>query len=268
MNYKKYTLTPMIQHIKSEIYIFLTAVMFFTRIPIFITIPYSPEMLNASTRYFTIIGLLIGLIAAGIFILASYILPTPVAIVLSMLCTIYITGAFHEDGFADFCDGFGGGSTPEKILTIMKDSRLGTYGTIGLLSMLTLKYISIFYIPVPYIPILLISAHVGSRTLPVFIIHYMHYVQDSDNSKSKPIGKRSSIAAPIIAISTFCISFAWNPYIGLLCIVCLGCVYILFSRYIRKKIGGYTGDVLGALQQISEVTIYFTAMAFFYTTHI
>lgn len=253
------------QQIKSEIYIFLTAVMFFTRIPIPFPIPYSSAMLNASTRYFTLVGVIVGAIAAGIFMLAQFVFPLPVAILLSMIATMYCTGAFHEDGFADFCDGFGGGTSREKILVIMKDSRLGTYGTVGLLSMLALKFLSILYIPVQYIPLLMITAHTISRAVPVFVIHFLEYVQDTDASKSKPIGKRSSVAAPIIALITSMGACSWNYKLGIVCCVALVCVYFLVSRYIRKKIGGYTGDVLGAVQQISEVTIYGIALAFFYT---
>lgn len=112
---------------------FFTALMFFTRIPVPGSIPYSKELLNKALRFFPLVGGIVGGIGAGILWLGMLIFPFPLALLLSMVVTIFITGAFHEDGFADFCDGYGGGITKERILEIMKDSRLGTYGTIGLI---------------------------------------------------------------------------------------------------------------------------------------
>ena len=110
---------------KKQFRVLLTAIMFYTRIPVPATLEYSPERLNRATRYFPLIGWIVGGVGAGVFYGLSLILPLQVSVFLSMLATIFLTGAFHEDGFADFCDGFGGGYTREKILTIMKDSRIG-----------------------------------------------------------------------------------------------------------------------------------------------
>lgn len=123
-----------------EFKIFLTAIMFYTRIPVGNIKGWSNDMLNKSTRYFPLIGYIVGGIGALVFWGASQLFPIHIAVILSIVGTIFLTGAFHEDGFADFCDGFGGGIGTEKILDIMKDSRLGTYGSIGLLSMLALKF--------------------------------------------------------------------------------------------------------------------------------
>ncbi len=132
--------------IRKEITIFLTAIMFYTRIPIPANTEFSTDYLNKATRYFPFIGLLVGGIGAVIFLLGHFILPLHVAIILSMVSTILVTGAFHEDGFSDFSDGFGGGYTKERILEIMKDSRIGTYGAVALLLMLLTKFLSISYL--------------------------------------------------------------------------------------------------------------------------
>ncbi|MFW6248777.1 MAG: adenosylcobinamide-GDP ribazoletransferase, partial [Bacteroidota bacterium] len=112
---------------KTEWRVFLTSIMFFTRIPVPHIPNFSDDLLNRSIRYFPFIGILVGLIGLGAWWLFLLIFPSSLALLLSMATTILLTGAFHEDGFADFCDGYGGGLDRSKILTIMKDSRLGTY---------------------------------------------------------------------------------------------------------------------------------------------
>ncbi len=116
-----------------ELKVFFTAIMFYTRIPVPKGTGFSAENLNRATRYFPLIGILVGGVGALVFILVNLILSTPVTIVISIALMILLTGAFHEDAIADFCDGFGGGYSQEKILSIMKDSRIGTYGAIALI---------------------------------------------------------------------------------------------------------------------------------------
>ncbi|HAR72398.1 MAG TPA: adenosylcobinamide-GDP ribazoletransferase, partial [Flavobacteriaceae bacterium] len=114
--------------LKKEVTYFLTALMFFTRIPIPFKIPYSNEIMNQSQKYYAAIGLLVGAFNALIYTICQFILPVDIAIIITMIASVLLTGAFHEDGFTDVCDSFGGGYGKEKILTIMKDSRIGAYG--------------------------------------------------------------------------------------------------------------------------------------------
>ena len=116
----------------AEIRLFFTALMFFTRLPCPAWVGYSESYLNHSARYFPLVGVIVGGIGGLTFWLAQLIWPPSIAVLLSMLATIAVTGAFHEDGLADSCDGFGGGWGKEQVLAIMKDSRLGTFGAIGL----------------------------------------------------------------------------------------------------------------------------------------
>src|ERR1700730_6921729 len=132
---------------KKQLDIFFTAVMFLTRLPVPGRIDHSPAMLQKSARYFSWIGILVGIIVAVCFICCKQLFSSSLAILLSMIVSILTTGAFHEDGFADVCDGFGGGWTKEKILLIMKDSRLGTFGVIGLGSMLAAKFMLLKDLP-------------------------------------------------------------------------------------------------------------------------
>ena len=243
--------------IKREIHVFFTALMFYTRIPVPWKIPYSPEILNRTTRYLTLVGIIVGCAGASIFYLADKCLPVTVALILSMAATILVTGAFHEDGFADFCDGFGGGYTKEKTLEIMKDSSIGTYGAIGLVLMLLVKFYLLTNIPVSRIPLILISAHALSRMVPVCIIYTSRYVRKDELSKTKPIGQKGSANTFIVA-SFFAIIFLcfFNIKAVLIIVAILFVYYLLFRNYIHHKIGGYTGDVLGASQQIAEIGFY------------
>lgn len=242
---------------KKQLHIFLNAIMFYTRIPVPKNLPYSEEILNRATRYFPFIGWLIGGIGAGVFYGLQFVMPTGLAILLSMAATIFVSGAFHEDGFADFCDGFGGGYTRERILEIMKDSRIGTYGSIGLVAMLATKFMSLSSLDVTRIPLALLAAHTLSRVMPVLIIFFSEYARADATSKTKPVGKKGK---PVDLLMALFFGVAFLSFLPVLFVAAIIPVLLLttflFRRYITKKLGGYTGDCLGALQQIAEVEIY------------
>jgi adenosylcobinamide-GDP ribazoletransferase len=248
---------------RQQLHIFLTAIMFYTRIPVPKNLPYSDEMLNRSTRFFPFIGWVVGGTGAVIFYGLQFVFPSELAILLSMLTTIFITGAFHEDGFADFCDGFGGGYTKEKILTIMKDSRIGTYGSIGLVGMLATKFLSLHSIDSATIPLMLVAAHALSRLMPVVVIFTSGYARADLESKSKPIGQKGKPIDLLLAIFFGLALLVFVPFTfsAVIIPVLLVTTYI-FRNYIVGKLGGYTGDCLGALQQISEVLFYLGWVAF------
>lgn len=243
--------------IRKELTIFLTAVMFYSRIPVPRNVAFSNELLNKSTRYFTLVGLIVGGLGALVYWGCTFILPNNIAIAISMIATIWITGAFHEDGFADFCDGFGGGYTKEKILEIMKDSRIGTYGSIGLILMLLTKFLCLTNINPVSLPLVFIAAHGFSRLLPVAIIYSSEYVRADLTSKVKPIGHRDSSAAFLIALFFGTVFMIFIPLATALFTVAMSVVlFFIFKAYMEKKLGGYTGDVLGALQQLAEILFY------------
>ena len=242
---------------QKHLHIFLNAIMFYTRIPVPKNLPYSDEMLNRSTRYFPFIGWIVGGIGATVFYGLQFVFPPELAILLSMLVTIFVTGAFHEDGFADFCDGFGGGYTRERILTIMKDSRIGTYGSIGLVGILGTKFMSLHSLDAANIPVVLLAGHSLSRLMPILVIYTSEYSREDATSKTKPIGKKGKGFDFILALFFGLAFLIFIPITYSLAIlpVLLLTTYI-FRRYITRKIGGYTGDCLGALQQIVEVEFY------------
>ncbi|MES2731443.1 MAG: adenosylcobinamide-GDP ribazoletransferase [Bacteroidota bacterium] len=244
---------------KKEISLFLTAVMFFTRLPVPRSLGYSESLLNQSSRYFPLVGTVVGAAAALVFWLAAFVFPLPIAVLLSMLTSILITGGFHEDGLADVCDGFGGGWTTERILEIMKDSRIGAFGAIGLMMVLLLKYASLAALPVPLLPGLLIAGHAASRWVAITFLYSHAYVRDV--GKSKPVATQMSLANLIFAsvIGLLPLVFFMNAWVFLL-LIPLGLVKWLLGRYFKRWIGGYTGDCLGATQQVLEVVFYLSAI--------
>lgn len=247
---------------KKEIHIFFTALMFFTRIPCPKWVNHDPKYLHLSAKYFPLVGIIIGSIGAIVFYGTSFIFSVEISVILSMFSTIYATGAFHEDGFADVCDGFGGGWTKDKILLIMKDSRLGTYGTVGLLFILSIKFAALREIELYYIPFLLISGHALSRFMATTLIFTHSYVRDTENSKAKPAAKSISIHSLLVS-GIFGIAPLFllkNPMIFFTLIPMYLSKMFLAAKF-KKWIGGQTGDCAGAVQQLSEIIFYLTSIA-------
>lgn len=242
---------------KKEIRIFFTAIMFLTRLRVPRTTDDSPEYLQQAPRYFPVVGWIVGAISALSYLVFARSVSVDAGVLASMIAGVLVTGAFHEDGFADVCDGFGGGWTREKILEIMKDSRIGVYGAIGLVFILGSKYILLKGLA-PFEPALaMIAAHSLSRLMPVLVMQVSDYAGGFDRSKSGAMtGRRLSaggiLMACLLALAPFC--FLPLPFL----LVILPVFYASFElrRYFSRWIGGYTGDCLGAIQQVSEIIIY------------
>lgn len=253
---------------KKEIKVFFTALMFFTRIPCPRWVDHSAEYLEKSTKYFPLIGMLVGAIVAAVFYLSQLIFPISTSIVLSIVAGVLTTGAFHEDGLADACDGFGGGWTKEKILTIMKDSRIGAFGVIGLILSLLLKYLAsveLAQLSVLYFVSVIFLAHTLSRLNATTMIFIFNYARDDATSKSKPLAKSMSwgnfVVALIIGfIPLILTAIYWSFYI-LLVLIPLILLVLYLGKYFKKWIGGFTGDCLGLVQQLSELLIYLFMVA-------
>lgn len=241
----------------SEIRIFFTALMFYTRIPVPAFTGYSNDNLTKATRYFPLIGTIVGGVGAICVWGCSQLLPMPATVVVSLMAMVILTGAFHEDALSDFCDGFGGGYSKAHIIKIMKDSRIGTYGAVSLILLFLLKFVLLNSFSLQILIKVLIAAHAFSRLNPVILIFSANYVNDTPNGKAKPVGRKSTKTTLIIALLFGLLPLILLP-LKLVPFIISGqvMVFILFRRYVIHKIGGYTGDVLGALQQLSEVTCY------------
>lgn len=250
---------------KKELSIFLTAVMFYTRIPCPSWIDHSEDILNKSTRYFPIIGILVGSISFLTGWISSFLFPIEIAVILSLVASVLTTGAFHEDGFADFFDGFGGGWTQEKILDIMKDSRVGTYGMVATILQFGIKFFALLFIfqytiDQPFLLLaIFILTHMVARGTAIQISYLIPYVREDEKSKAKPIAKKHSktniVLTIIFGLLPILVMTFWTPWV-LLLLLPLPIIIWYFSKYFTKWLGGYTGDCLGAVEQITEVVIF------------
>lgn len=234
---------------------------FLTRIPIPRSIEHDAANLNDAARYFPAVGILVGAGGALVYAAAAQWWPQGIAVLLSMAATILLTGAFHEDGFADSCDGFGGGWSRAQVLTIMKDSRIGTYGAIGLAAILALKFAALQTLPAALVIPGLLVGHAWSRLLATSYLFDLDYARD-DDSKVKPLATQlSATGLQIAALSVAWLVFAIPAWKVLAIVALLLALRWAFGAYCKRRIGGYTGDCLGAAQQVAEVLIYLVLAA-------
>ena len=256
---------------------FLLAVQFFTRIPITGRLAdwvgFSPAMLRASSAHFPGVGWIVAAAATASYgALALLLAPNPwasaVAAVGCTVVTVLLTGGFHEDGLADVADGLGGSAESERALDIMKDSRIGAYGAMTLVLALLAK-ISLLALlggltpHIGLIPVLLliVASHVLSRFAPLWLIRFLPHVGDTARSKSKPLADQISgrallvaslWAAPALLLLSLYVSW-WTPLAALLA---GSLVTFRMARWFQRRLAGFTGDCLGAVQQISEISVY------------
>ncbi|GGE90808.1 adenosylcobinamide-GDP ribazoletransferase [Massilia psychrophila] len=247
--------------------LFFVALQFFTRLPVPRWVGFEPHWLHHASRYFSLVGIVVAAISAAVYAIAACVVPAAVAAVLATCAGVYATGAFHEDGFADVCDGFGGALTPQRVLEIMKDSRVGAYGAIGIALLLGLKCLLLAqFSPVTAIAALFL-AHPLSRLAACMLIWRLHYVRTVD-AKAKPLaqhmtGAELAIGAacallPVLLIGV-CGYLAWTSMLAGALLGGLAAAWLAW-KFVRR-IGGYTGDCLGAVQQASEVAIYLGVLA-------
>ena len=219
----------------------------------------------AAVAHYPVVGILIGAFAGIVFCLAHLVFPVALAVVLATAATLLATGALHEDGFADACDGLGGGPTRERALEIMRDPRLGTYGTAGLGLMLAAKVLALAAAPVEVIPWLLVAAHAASRASMALALGSETYARAAGIAtplaEASPSRARIAIAILIGGAVSCTLLFDAPPTALLAGIGGLALGHLLMRRAYERKLGGYTGDCLGAVQQVSEVGMYFGALA-------
>jgi adenosylcobinamide-GDP ribazoletransferase len=249
-----------------QIRLFFIALQFFTRLPIPVWVGFEASWLQHASRYFPLVGGVVAAIAAAVYAAAALVLPAPVAAVLSTAASIYITGAFHEDGFADTCDGLGGGMTRERALEIMKDSRVGAYGAIGIVCMLATKLSALALLPPHLAVAALCVAHPVSRLAATALIWKLDYVRGE--GKAKPLaqqmtGTEFAIAALTCALpAAGVLAAGWMTPAALAAAVLASAAAALWlGRLFVRRLGGYTGDCLGAVQQLAEALVYVAVLA-------
>ncbi|MBV9672489.1 MAG: adenosylcobinamide-GDP ribazoletransferase [Verrucomicrobia bacterium] len=241
--------------IQAEFNLFLGAVQFLTRIPVFTVFHWNevPRM----TVYFPIVGMFVGLWAGLIFVAGSMFLPRAVSVVLSMISTVLLTGALHEDGLADTADGLFAEGDRAKKLVIMRDSRIGVFGTLAICFSLILKFALLNALASPSALVSAsIIAHCLGRTSTVALLNLLPYVRE-DVSKGSLFGNRVTrkefLAASVLAITILFLLFGF-PSIS--CLLAALAITVLMSQLFMKELGGITGDCLGAANQVVELTCY------------
>ncbi|MDR1367348.1 MAG: adenosylcobinamide-GDP ribazoletransferase [Candidatus Accumulibacter sp.] len=241
----------------AELEIFVAAIRFFTRLPVPGPWGFGSAPLERAIRYYPAVGMIVGALGAIVFFLASIFWTKPVAVFAALTAIIYTTGAIHEDGWTDTVDGFGGGWTKEKILEIMKDSHVGSFGVTALTILLLGRFLALVEMDLARIPVALIAGNAFSRLCAAFVIGALDYARADGKAKpfSNALGCREKIFITL-SIAWFLLIFI--RFGQLLSGVVLGAAGALWlARMFRRRIGGYTGDCIGAVQQISEVLFYF-----------
>jgi len=247
--------------LRRELEYFFGALRFFTRLPVPAWVGHSSEALERSIRYFPAVGLIIGSAAAVCFTLGVCFWPKTLAVLASMALTLMLTGIFHEDGWSDMVDGFGGSFERDKdkdraqILRIMKDSRLGSFGAVALIVMLLAKFCTLVEIDLWLLPSALLAGHAFSRLCATGVMRGLDYVREE--GKAKPLS--SAIHPGELAFAGLCalLPLLLLPLPQALCAVALALLATLWlARLFKRRLGGYTGDCLGATQQLSELAFY------------
>ena len=250
------------------------ALQFLTRVPVPRAVGYEPAWLQASLRHFPLVGAFVGAFAAGVLWAALQVWPPAVAATLSLVATVWLTGAFHEDGLADTCDGLGGAVSRARALEIMKDSRIGSYGAVALVLALGLKIAVVAALAAQPAgaALALLWMHATSRAAPVALVWGLAYAGDTEHAKAKPLATQIHAAGMVVALGWVALLGA-----GLLALApviapplppplaptlpaALGAAAVasvlttgLCARWLRRRLGGFTGDTLGATQQIVEL---------------
>jgi adenosylcobinamide-GDP ribazoletransferase len=239
--------------------LFFIAIQFLTRLPVPQSLAASEETLGRATRFFPLVGVIVGAGAALTFWLLHYLLPHSAAVLGAIIFAALITNGFHEDGLADTFDGFGGGWTKEQTLEIMRDSRLGTYGVLALIFLTLGKYSFLSALPSGQIWRWLIVAHAASRWTVLPLCIWLPYARA--DGQGKLVAKQLGLAELITGSMLFFISvllFSWQAALAALLVTCLAS--LLTGLYFRARLSGITGDCLGATNQLTEVVLYLTAV--------
>jgi len=232
---------------------FLAALQFLTILPVKIKSEIKERDFGASLLYFPVVGLLIGLLLSLCALSFSF-LPALVKSAMILILSIFITGGIHLDGFADTCDGFYGNKSGEKILEIMRDSRIGAMGVIGIASLLVLKFSVIATLPEGFLWKILIVLPVFSRWAQGFACHAACYVRREGKAKyfMEYSRRRDVIIGGIFTLGLLVLLMSLKGFI--LFFVSLIPVF-LFLYYTKRRIGGMTGDTIGALNEITEACL-------------
>ncbi len=236
----------------------LSAFQFMTRLPLPSALS-EPEQLSRAAKFFPVVGLVIGLGAVALNRVLSGHFSHSVIALMVLIYLVLITGGFHEDGLADAADGFGGGWAKDKILLIMHDSRIGTFGAVALILSLLARYVLLSELAVVRFSSYVIVAHVLCRwtTLPLGML----LRPARQEGQATQLAQRTSVFSLVFATGiTLVVCYLllrrqmWLPTIVAVALT------LLTAAYYRSQLGGVTGDCFGATNQLTEIAIYFCGL--------
>jgi adenosylcobinamide-GDP ribazoletransferase len=235
------------------------AFIFFTRLPLWkiSALRPEPEHYRRVIGYWPVVGWFTGAATAAALWMSAQVFPYSIAVILALLCRTLITGALHEDGLADFIDGFGGGNSRERILEIMKDSRTGTYGIAGLIFYYSLLFALLSQLPAPTACMVVAAADPLCKFICSLTPRFLQYARTAETAKSKTVYIPMSLGAMPVALAFGLLPLALIPDPRWLAAVAFPvATFIVAIRSMKRKIGGYTGDCCGAAFLLCELSFY------------
>jgi len=242
-------------------HLFKIALSFYTRVPVGDLGQVAPEAMRQSSRYLCLVGLVVALFCGGVFSLSMMFFSQPISVVLALAAGVWLTGGFHEDGLADTCDGLGGGWNTTQILSIMKDSRVGVYAVLGLGFVIGLKGLALAALPTSWVLSAFVVAHVGSRWFAILVMWRFDYIRMDDPAKVAMHARHLPQTAWRINTLFVLVVMLWAPWQALVAMLAGSLVTAYLALKLKRWLKGYTGDTLGAIQQLSECAIYLGFLA-------
>lgn len=233
--------------------LFLCALQFLTRLPVPLLKTWPADGVARSAPFYPVVGWIVGGACAISLLLADRFWPPLVGAALSTLTGLLVTGGLHEDGLADTADGLGGGRSPARRREIMKDSRIGAYGVLALWAFLTLKTLAVAALPPTRAALALILAHGAARAFPA-VVMTLRYAGDPARAKLGSAQVRPYEAAIAVLLGFAALAFMPWPQAAL-GLALAGVTAGLVAFAARALIGGWTGDVLGAVEQVAEASL-------------
>ncbi|MEC3861071.1 adenosylcobinamide-GDP ribazoletransferase [Mesobacterium sp. TK19101] len=251
----------MVEALKLEGQLLLLALTTLTRLPMPCAVPVSDDLSIRSVKYFPLAGVIIGALGAVVFWLAALVLPMMAAALLSLAATLLITGAYHEDGLADAADGLAAQKPRQEAFSIMRDRRIGVYGALALLVVIGLKLTLLASFSAGQGAVLLIAGHGLGRMAAVHMIATTRYARDVGAAFAAPSvtpdGYRVAMSTAFVILSVLVLAVGiWAAFAAILTCIVLAQA---FGGLVRARLGGFTGDCLGATQQLGEVGVYLGA---------
>lgn len=235
---------------------FILAIQFMTRIPININLDIKREDFQKTVKFFPIIGLIVGGFEIFIYYICSKVMSNNLASFMTILSHIVITGGIHMDGLSDTADGIFSGRSKQKILEIMKDSRVGTFGALAIIFLVVGKIIILTDMPELNIFTAIILAPIISRTMNIFLMYNRKYARQEESMGDLFIGVLEKKNYIICLVLSIIITITIGKLYGIIVFLISFIFTIIFRNYIEKKIDGLTGDILGASDELNEFLIY------------